>query len=476
MACDSAGVLMPSVQPMADWLKPGGLRPTNEWFQGLAVAGDARQIVGDFNGQATAYGLSTSGTGLERLGYSITATRWRMPLGFPLVHEASNHRTMDGLGRAVMINERVGQIDRLEAHMSWALSPSVEFRFGQEGHHWGPGARSLFLDRHMAPAPSARLWVDAGVVQYAHVLMRTRHSIPGLDSAEVGWMAAHQAEVVLGGGFSGTVFGAVKWRGHDVAVERRIEPHYLVPFVAFRPMEYGQGSADNALVGAQLTWRGPTRRQHQMTAYAQGLLDEFLWSKLRNEPHWWGNKWGLLMGTHLVTRSGKFGWLVEGSAVRPWTYTHQTQPLSFSHNHQPLGHPAGANFVECRMRLSMALPRDMTLRVGVLRRWQGLSTGGDEFLLGFAAGEMPWTSFSERESDGDQTLLQGARSDLTRLELDLSHPVGSRYGVGGVEVFVRAWTRLESREDGVPAWQDPWTTGRVEAGLRQSRVMDERDW
>jgi hypothetical protein len=118
----------------------------------------------------------------------------------------------------------------------------------------------------------------------------------------------------------------------------------------------------------------------------------------------------------------------------------------------------------------------MVLRVGMFRRWQGLSTGGDEFLLGFAAGEMPWTSFSERESDGDQTLLQGARSDLTRVELDLSHPVGSRYGVGGVEVFVRAWTRVESREGAISAWQDPWTTGRVEVGLRQSRVMDERDW
>lgn len=128
------------------------------------------------------------------------------------------------------------------------------------------------------------------------------------------------------------------------------------------------------------------------------------------------------------------------------------------------------------MRMRATLPKDVVLRLSLLRRVQGLSSGDDEFLLEFAAGEMPWMSYLDRNGEYDQTLLQGARSDLTRVELDLSHPVGSRYGVGGVEVFVRAWTRVESREGAISAWQDPWTTGRVEVGLRQSRVMDERDW
>lgn len=475
-ACDSANVLIPSVQPMADWLKPSSLKPTNEWFSGLALAGDVRQLVGDLNGQATAYGLSAGGTGLGRMGYAVTATRWRMPLGFPLVQEIDTHGTMDGLGRAVLANPSVGQIDRLEGHVSWVVSPSVEMRLGQESHHWGPGARSLFLDRHMAPAPGLRMWVDAGLVQYAHVVIRTRHTLPGLDSAEAGWMAAHQAEVALGGGFSGAVFGAVKWRARDLAVERRLETHYLIPFVAFRPMEYAVGSPDNALAGAQLTWRGRTRRNHAITSYTQVMFDEFHWKNLSENPHWWANKWGVLAGTQWNSKSGKFGWLVEGAAVRPWTYTHKIGPQSFSHNHQPLAHPAGANFVEGRIRMRATLPKDVVLRLSLLRRVQGLSSGDDEFLLEFAAGEMPWMSYLDRNGEYDQTLLQGARSDLTRVELDLSHPVGSRYGVGGVEVFVRAWTRVESREGAISAWQDPWTTGRVEVGLRQSRVMDERDW
>ena len=474
-ARDSADVLVPSVQPFNEWLQPAQLRPNNEWFQGLAVDGDVRQIVGDLNAQAATYGLSLAGAGHRRLAYEVNATRWRLPLGFPLAHEASSHRTMDGLGRASVNSQGIAHVERLVGHVSCALSPSVSVRFGQESHHWGPGARSLFLDRHMAPAPGARLWVDAGIVQYAHLLLRTRHTLPGLDSAEVGWMASHLVEVALGRGWSGAVFGAVKWHARDTYVEGRVEPHYLVPFAAFRPMEYSQGSPDNALAGAQLTWRGRTKRQHRLTSYSQVLFDEFYWRNLQDNPGWWANKWGVLAGTHFETRSGKFGGLVEGAAVRPWTYTHKTQPNSYSHNHQPLGHPAGGNFVEGRVRLRAALPQDLTLRVSVLRRWQGISQGGDEFLLGFAAGEMPWISYQTRDGDDGHGWLQGTVADLTRVEVDVAYPVGDRVGVGGVEVFGRAWTRIERRSD-LLGWMDPWDVARLEVGIRQSRVMDERDW
>ena len=54
-------------------------------------------------------------------------------------------------------------------------------------------------------------------------------------------------------------------------------------------------------------------------------------------------------------------------------------------------------------------------------------------------------------------------------------PLGERYGVGGIEAFVRAWMRLEAQE-APGAWQDAWNAGRLEIGVRQARVMDERDW
>ncbi len=472
-ACDSADVMVPSVQPGTAWNRPASLQPTSSGFDGLSVVGEARQILGDFRAQSTAIGLGTSGTFLNRGAYHVAASRWRIPLGFPLAREVADHASMDGLGRAALLNQSTASVERIVGAVSWAISPSVAIRVGQESHHWGRGARSLFLDRHMAPALGARLWVDAGVVQYSQVLLRTRHV--QADTVETGWLAAQWTEVDLGAGWSGALFGAVKWRANDVAFRGRIEPHYLVPMAAFRPREYSLGSADNALLGAQLSHRTRMRRGQHLTTYGQLLLDELLVSKLREGKGWWGNKWGVLLGATSVSRSGKFGWLVEGAAVRPWTYTHNTLPLSYSHLHQPLGHPAGGNFVEGRVRLSTVLRDAYTLRVSFLRRAQGRSLGGGEALLAFAAGEMPWTSFSERAGEDGHDLLQGSRSDLSRLELDLSMPLGERYGVGGVEAFVRAWMRLET-QTAPGAWEDPWDAGRLELGVRQSRVMDERDW
>ena len=473
-ACDSAGILVPSIQPMTGWNRPPQLQPSEDAFSGLQILGEAKQVAGEFSAQSTAVGLGAEGSWNRRGHWHVSATRWRLPLGFPLAHEVGRHGTMDGLGQASLLSPSIASVDRLEGAVSWAVSPSIAIRVGQESHHWGQGGRSLFLDRHMAPALGARLWLDAGIVQYTHMLLRTKH-LEG-DTLQRGWMAAQWAEVSLGGGWSGALFGTVKWSAdHDVAFQGRVEPHYLIPFGAFRPREYILGSTDNALVGAQLACQTRLRRGQWFKGYSQVLLDEFKASELFGGESWWANKWGVLVGVSSTSNSGKFAWMAEASAVRPWTYTHKTQPNSYSHLHQPLGHPAGGNFVEGRLWARMTLLDDWTLRMALLRRAQGRSEGSDEGLLSFAAGEMPWRPYTERTEDYGQAWLQGTRTDVFRLELDLAYPVGERYDLPGMEAFVRAWVRLEDQEP-PGAWQDPWNANRIELGIRQSRVMDERNW
>jgi len=479
-ACDSAEVLVPSIQPMATWNRPATLTPRTQGFQGIEILGDARQVFGDFRAPSTAVGLKGEGTVGTRGHVHVAATRWRLPMRSatdfgetPFQRDIQDHGAMDGLGAASMLDATMASVDRIEGALSWALSPSVAFRVGQESHHWGRGVRSLFLDRHMAPALGARLWVDAGLVQYSQILLRTRHAVR--DSTSTGWLAAQWVEVELGRGWSGALFGAVKWRANDVGFENRLEPHYLVPMAAFRPREYSIGSADNALIGGQLSHRTRFKRGQLFHAYGQLLMDELLVSKLREGNGWWGNKWGALVGATSTSRTGKFGWLIEGAVVRPWTYTHNTLPLSYTHMHQPLGHSAGSNFVEGRFRIRTVVRDTYTVRFSYLRRLQGRSEGPAESNLTYAAGEMPWTSFSERAGEDGHRVLQGVFSDLARVELDVSMPLGERYEISGIEAFVRVWTRFEE-QDSPGAWEDPWNAGRLEIGVRQSRVMDERDW
>ena len=212
MARDSDQVVVPSIQPLSSWLRPASLKPTNEPFQGLNVVGEFRGIQSTpnrdelgtgFRAISIAFGLATRGAWNHRWAYHASVLRWRVPLGSPLANEVRDYRTMDGLGRAQLLNASYAFVDRVEWGLSRTLSPSVELRVGQESHHWGPGARSLFLDRHMAPAVGARLWVDAGIVQYSHLLIRTVHPQANRDSSVAGWMAAHMAEVSLGAGWTG---------------------------------------------------------------------------------------------------------------------------------------------------------------------------------------------------------------------------------------------------------------------------------
>ena len=100
---DSAEVMVPSIQPMATWNRPSTLRPKNNGFDGIAVIGEARQIVGDFRASSTAVGLGTSGTMRNRGSYRVAASRWRIPLGFPLAREVADHGSMDGLGTAILM-------------------------------------------------------------------------------------------------------------------------------------------------------------------------------------------------------------------------------------------------------------------------------------------------------------------------------------------------------------------------------------
>ena len=194
---------MPSIQPMTGWNRPPQLQPAEDAFSGLQVLGEAKQVTGEFSTQSTAVGLGAEGSWNRRGHWHVSATRWRLPLGFPLAHEVGRHGTMNGLGQASLLSPSIASVDRLEGAVSWAVSPSVSLRVGQESHHWGLGGRSLFLDRHMAPALGARLWLDAGIVQYTHMLLRTKH-LKG-DTLQRGWMAAQWAEVSLGGGWSGAL-------------------------------------------------------------------------------------------------------------------------------------------------------------------------------------------------------------------------------------------------------------------------------
>ena len=85
-----------------------------------------------------------------------------------------------------------------------------------------------------------------------------------------------------------SLFESVVWQDKDTLLNRGPDINYFNPFVFFRPVEYGIGSADNSLIGAGLK----ITIDKQFLIYSSFILDEFYLIEIRTRNGRWGNKYG----------------------------------------------------------------------------------------------------------------------------------------------------------------------------------------
>ncbi len=384
----------------------------------------------------------------KRWTASGTAEVWRW--GGAVAPARTEAGRVAGLGRAWMRREGAAGLEavRFVGRAAWTLSPSVQLEGGVHPHHWGAGWRSVWLDRAADPLPYLRASLGRDRVRYTHLIARTATDA---STPKAGWLAAHSVDVDLGAGFTGSLFGAVRWLEADTGYRFRFPLAYAVPVVAFRPLEYAAGSADNALIGASLLWK-----QGVWTAYAQGALDEFLYREVRARSGWWGTKWAALVH---VTRSGPDGGvLLEGVAVRPYTFSHVDPGTAWAHQGAPLGHPAGANFAELRA-VGERRWGPWRLRASAVRRVQG---EGPRIGADVAA-----TYIDRPANYGITTVWIGGgavpEARWVRTWIGAVDAARRLDRLGGQEAFVRA---VAATEVGLV----------VECGLRTDRVWGDRTW
>jgi len=122
------------------------------------------------------------------------------------------------------------------------------------------------------------------------------------------------------------------------------EFQYLNPIIFLRHLEGSIGSADKAKAG--FDFKANVARKFQF--YGQFLLDEFVLSKLKNDPSNYVNKYGYQLGVKYVDAFGisNLDLQVESNRVRPFTYSHRDSVSNYTHYNQPMAHPLGANFQE----------------------------------------------------------------------------------------------------------------------------------
>jgi len=229
----------------------------------------------------------------------------------------------------------------------------------------GDGYRSLLLSDNANSYGHIKMTATFMKIKYWWMIAQFQHygkerdfNHVGVDRFPYKYGAFHYLDWNIGKRISFGVFESVMWTENDEAGGRGVDLSYLNPFVFYRPIEFGAGSPDNMLVGANLkiiAWK-------DAALYGQLIFNEFKLDELRSDKKWWGNKYGFQIGLKSYNFLGinNLDAQTEYNQVRPYTYSHYgvdyvnqssqkiTYPVSnyYGHANQELMHPLGSNFKE----------------------------------------------------------------------------------------------------------------------------------
>ena len=334
--------------------------------------------------------------------------------------------------------------DYLDATGVLGLSTKYfEVRAGRERANYGFGEGSLELSDYAAPQDHVeirtRFWRLRYTNRYSRRI-RPVERVPGQPQLYPrSYTALHQIAVDLPGNVQAEIFEMLVFADDSTGGARSgFEVAYLNPVVFYRAIEGDLGTFDNALLGGGLAWNAAPGYR----LYGQLLIDELRTSRLTDD--WWGNKWGLLGGVHLVDP----GWgdaRVRGLSVRaeyarqrPYLYSHRSESSAYVHYNDPLGHPAGPNTSDLSTwvlyapfpRLEVGLHASHTVR--------GRNTATENF------GSDATLSYDTRVSNEGIVTLQGVRQRESILEGWASLEVLPEVHLGGGLVY----HSLDDEEDG----------------------------
>ncbi len=287
----------------------------------------------------------------------------------------------------------------------------LELGFGK--HHIGNGYRSLMLSEAAFNYPYFKIETDVWHIKYINLYSVQDGTDPTLGNL-LGFRRKYTSTHYLNWAISPRVniglFESIVWQANDTLSDRGFDPNYLNPIIFFRPVEFSQGSADNAILGFDLSYKVSKK----ILAYSQFVLDEFLLSEFRDGNGWWANKWGFQLGFQWfdpfkLDRS----WLrAEFNLARPFTYSHGSVLQNYAHYNQPLAHQLGANFYEALAEIY--LERDNFFAEGLFmfarygRDPDSLNLGGNIF-----------RSYKNPAMDYGNTIGQGIRNNVFLQDLSV---------------------------------------------------------
>tara|TARA_B100000674_G_scaffold44090_1_gene30540 strand:- start:66910 stop:68415 length:1506 start_codon:yes stop_codon:yes gene_type:complete len=304
-----------------------------------------------------------------------------------------------------------------------AYQPNKTFTFeaGMGNHFIGEGYRSLLLADNAYPYPYFKISTQFWKIKYDNIYSNwwdirfsNGDAANFLDKYSTTHYLSYNPLKWLNVGF----FETIVFSGYDGDYYRGFDLNYINPVIFYRPVEYSQGSADNALMG--LTLKAILKQKHVF--YAQFLIDEFLLAEVRKGQGWWANKYAVQFGVKSRDLFGikHLNSLFEMNIVRPFTYSYfERNPgtsalLNYAHYGMPMAHPAGANVMEQIARFSYRKEKWLfELNFNYLTT--GLDTGNVNL------GQNIFKSYDSRTKDYGNSFLQGERTTTLHSKLKVNY-------------------------------------------------------
>jgi hypothetical protein len=227
-------------------------------------------------------------------------------------------------------------------YITFNAAKFIDFQLGYDKNFIGNGYRSLFLSDYSSSYLFAKINTRIWKINYQNIFMELMPQFysGGKDSLlDRKYAAMHHLSMNVTkwlniGLFESVIFGR----------KNRFDFQYLNPIIFYRHIEGTIGSPDNALAGLDFK----ANVAHKFQFYGQVMIDEFILSRIKNDPENRVNKFGIQLGGKYIDAFGikNLDLQLEMNRVRPFTYTHNDTVANYTHYNQPLAHPLGANFQE----------------------------------------------------------------------------------------------------------------------------------
>lgn len=320
--------------------------------------------------------------------------------------------------------------DQLGFNATWRATSFSNITVGRGNNFIGEGYRSLFLSDFTSNYNYLKLDAHVWKVRYQVIYndMRNPQNFPVSNRpVNTKYSTMHYLSFNAAKWWTVGAFESIVWEGRSDSVSRGYDLAYLNPLIFLRPVEYGMGSSDNALMGFSSSIR-PFRG---LTLYGNVVIDEFLFGKFTagirrsitgDSTILVGareNKQGYQLGVKYHEPFGlkNLSALAEANIVRPYTYAHGSRNQSYTHMSQSLAHPLGANFIEW-VAAATWQPERWNIGVRILYHKKGYSDSTRNY------GEEPMAylpSLNDPSWAYDNKVAQGISQNVANIITDVQY-------------------------------------------------------